>query len=100
MNTQTKAGDIHLHIDTLVLRGFTGLDTEALTAALHDALSAELRTLAAVPRDIDLSRAQASVDLPQGAGGAHLSGALAQALSGIVQGLGARSSPPGNTRHD
>ncbi len=100
MNTAAKPGDIHLHIDTLVLRGFDGINKDALMAALHAALRTELSTLAALPRNGDISRAHTTVNLADGAGNAQLSAALAQTLSGMVRAAGGADTPVAEIRHD
>src|SRR3990172_5369558 len=83
MNTAIKPRAIHLHIDNLVLHGFARIDETALTAALHEALSRELRAAPAL-RDADLPRIRAAVTLPARYGAEQLGGALAQTLAGIA----------------
>ena len=83
MNTMPKPGAIHLHIDRLVLRGFTQLNEAALTAALHEALSHELRSAPAL-RDASLPTVRASVTLPAHYTAQTLGSALAQSLTGIA----------------
>ncbi|WP_018078751.1 hypothetical protein [Thiobacillus denitrificans] len=83
MNTMPKPGAIHLHIDNLVLRGFTQVNEAALSAALHEALSRELCAAPAL-RDASLHTARASITLPAHYNAHTLGSALAQSLSGIA----------------
>lgn len=83
MNTTPKPGAIHLHIDQLVLRGFTQINEAALSAALQEALSHELRS-APTLRDANLSNARASISLPAHYDAQGLGTALAQSLTGIA----------------
>lgn len=83
MNTMPKPSAIHLHIDNLVLRGFTQINEAALTAALHEALSHELLSAPAL-RDASLSTIRASITLPAHYNAYTLGSALAQALTGIA----------------
>ena len=78
-----KPGAIHLHIDQLVLHGFTQINEAALTAALHEALSHELRSASAL-RDANLSNIHASITLPAHYNAHTLGSALAQSLTGIA----------------
>ena len=83
MNTTPKPSAIHLHIDNLVLRGFTGINEAALTAALHEALSHELCAAPAL-RDASLPNIHASISLPAQYNAHTLGNALAQSLTGIA----------------
>lgn len=83
MNTMPKPGAIHLHIDKLVLHGFTQINEAALSAALHDALSHELLS-APTLSDANLHTARASVTLPAHYNAHTLGNALAQSLSEIA----------------
>ncbi len=97
MSTQDKPGDIHLHIESLVLQGFSGLDAAGLTAALQDALTTELSTLSAPWQRASVRRAYGDIVLPaslQGQGGSQqLSLALAQALREIIHDAGDSAQP-------
>ncbi len=83
MSTMPKPGAIHLHIDRLVLHGFTQINEAALSAALHEALSRELHAVPTL-RDANLSNARASISLPAQYNAHTLGNALAQSLSGIA----------------
>ena len=83
MNTRPKPRAIHLHIDKLVLRGFTPINEAALTAALQEALSHELRSAPAL-HDASLSTIRASVTLPAHYNAHTLGRVLAQSLTGIA----------------
>lgn len=83
MNTMPKPGAIHLHIDNLVLRGFSQINEAALSAALQEALSHELRSAPAL-RDASLSTVRASISLPAQYNAHTLGSALAQSLTGIA----------------
>lgn len=83
MNTMPKPGAIHLHIDNLVLHGFTHLNEAALTAALHEALSHELCSAPAL-RVASLPTVRASISLPAQYNAHTLGNALAQSLTGIA----------------
>ncbi|MDO8597876.1 MAG: hypothetical protein Q7R45_14795, partial [Sulfuricaulis sp.] len=74
---------IHFHIDKLVLRGFTSINEAALTAALQEALSHELRSAPAL-RNASLSTIRASVTLPSHYNAHTLGRVLAQSLTGIA----------------
>ena len=95
MNTMPKPGAIHLHIDNLVLRGFSQINEAALSAALQEALSHELRSAPAL-RDASLSTIRASVTLPAHYNAHTLSSALAQSLTEIACSDGA---PTHESRH-
>lgn len=83
MNTMQKPGAIHLHIDKLVLHGFTQINEAALSAAVHEALSQELLS-APTLSDANLPTVRASVTLPAHYNARALGSALAQSLSGIA----------------
>ena len=83
MNTTPKPRAIHLHIDELMLRGFTQINEAALTSALQEALSHELRSAPDL-RDASLSSIRASVTLPSNYNAHTLGSALAQSLTGIA----------------
>lgn len=83
MSTTPKPRAIHLHIDNLVLRGFTQINEAALTAALQEALSHELRSAPAL-RDASLPSIRASITLPAHYNAHTLGSALAQSLTGIA----------------
>lgn len=83
MNTTPKPGAIHLHIDNLVLRGFTQINEAALSAALHEALSHELRAAPAL-HDASLSNVRADISLPAQYDAHTLGSTLAQSLTGIA----------------
>lgn len=89
MNTTAKPHAIHLHIDSVVLRGFGHLDVAALTAALHEALSRELRSTPAL-RDTAAPHVRAAVALPTHCDAAQLGGVLARTLAAIA---GAEAEP-------
>lgn len=83
MITTPKPGAIHLHIDNLVLRGFTHVDEAALTSALQEALSHELSSAPAL-HDGNLSSVRTSVTLPAHYNAHTLGSVLAQSLAGIA----------------
>jgi len=83
MKTTPKPRAIHLHIDELVLRGFTQINEAALTAALQQALSHELRAVPALC-DASLPSIRASISLPAQYNAHTLGSALAQSLTGIA----------------
>lgn len=83
MNAMPKPREINLHIDKLVLRGFTQINEAALTAALHEALSQGLLSAPAL-RDANLSNIRTSVTLPAHYNSHILGSALAQSLTGIA----------------
>jgi len=83
MNTTPKPSAINLHIDKVVLHGFTRVDEAALSAALQEALSLELRAALAL-RDANFSFIRASVTLPTHYNAQTLGSALAQSLAGIA----------------
>lgn len=86
MRTIAEPSDIHLHIDSLVLEGFTGIDATALTHALHESLMKELSALTGTWQNAEVSRARQAITLPAHAGSPQLSMALAKAIRAIVHG--------------
>lgn len=98
MSTTPKPRAIHMHIDELVLRGFNHIDAAALSAALEEALSRELRSAPAL-RDADLPRIRAAITLPAHYGAAQLGGVLAQTLAGIA-GAGVAPATAKQARQD
>lgn len=83
MSIEPKARAMHMHIDRLVLHGFTQIDAAALTAALQDALTRELNPAPKL-NNAALPRVQTTVTLSAPCGMEQLGGALAQAIAGIV----------------
>lgn len=79
-----KAAAIHLHIESLVVRGFAHIDEFGLSAALHEALQRELHAAPSL-HDTVLPRAHAAITLPARCGAEQLGGALAHALAGVVR---------------
>ena len=85
MSIEPKARAMHLHIDRLVLHGFTQIDAAALTATLQDALGRELNP-APTWNHVSLPRAQAFVSLPARCGTEQLGAALGQTLAAVIRG--------------
>jgi len=75
---------IHLHIDTLMLRGFERIDAAAVSAALHDALQRELSSLVTA-RGAAHARMHANIHLPAGFDASGLGRALAHTLATMTQ---------------
>jgi len=97
MNTTPKPCAIHLHIENLMLRGFTRIDEAAFTAALQEALNTELSDeLRSAPalQDANLPSIRASVTLPANYNAHTLGSVLARSLTGIAcSGLTATQEP-------
>jgi hypothetical protein len=85
MSIDPKARAIHLHIDQLVLHGFTQIDAAALSGALKHALGRELN-LSPTWNHAARPHAQATVRLPERCGSERLGGSLGQALAGVIRG--------------
>ncbi len=83
MNTAANPGAIHLHIDSLVLRGFAHINEAALSTALQQALSRELCSVSGL-QDVDLRHVRTSVTLPERYNATTVGGVLAKSLSGIA----------------
>lgn len=88
MSMAPKPRAIHMHIESLVLRGFTHIDQAAMTTALHDALTYELNATQTFG-SCDLQRVQTVVSLPERCGMEHLGGALGQTLAAVIGEAGA-----------
>jgi hypothetical protein len=91
MNSKSLGPVIHLHIESLVVRGLAPMDESALSAALQEALRCELRSIPSL-HNAALPRAQAALTLPVRCGAQQLGGVLAQALAGVI-GSGETASP-------
>ena len=80
MNTNLKPAAIHLHIDKLVLSGFSHINEAALTTALHETLSRELLSTQSLG-DANLSNIRTSITLPARYDSHTLGSALANSIS-------------------
>jgi len=85
MNAAIKPRAIHLHIDSLSLRGFDHLDPAALTAALHEALQRELLVMPVPGGDVQ-PRLHTALTLPAPCSAEQLGSGLARSLAAIVGG--------------
>ena len=83
MNTPPKPGAIHLHIDKLVLSGFSHINEAALTAALHETLVRELLSAQSL-YDTNLSNIRTNVSLPAHYSASTLGSTLARSLADIA----------------
>jgi hypothetical protein len=83
MNTSPRSGAINLHIDKIVLHGFTRINEAAWSSALQAALGRELRAALAL-RDANYPTVHASVTLPAHYNAQTLGSALALSLTGIA----------------
>lgn len=77
MKTPATAVAVHLHIDRLVLHGYTRIDAATITAALQAALRDRLSALPPSSRTAAVPYVRANLDLPADCSGAQLSAALA-----------------------
>ena len=92
MSNNPKPGAIHLHIDHLVLSGFTQINEAALTAALHETLSRELLSVQALG-DASLSNIRTSVSLPAHYSASTLGSALANSITVACTGSAQKNEP-------
>jgi hypothetical protein len=90
---------IHVHIESLVVRGLGRISESALSAALHQALRRELRSMPALSHAV-LPRADTAVTLAAGCSAEQLGGALARALGGIIRGGGTAGPAPDRFNRD
>ncbi|CAG0950911.1 hypothetical protein BURK2_00193 [Burkholderiales bacterium] len=84
MNPTPKASTINLHIDKLVLHGFSQINEAALTSALQEALSRELLAAPAL-HDTTMHRAQTNIMLPPRHDAHSLGNTLAQTCTGTAE---------------
>jgi hypothetical protein len=88
MSMAPRPRAIHVHIESLVLRGFTHIDQAAMTTALQNALTHELNSTGTFGSS-DLQRVHTAVTLPARCGMEHLGGALGQTLAAVIGEAGA-----------
>lgn len=85
MRTERGSRSLHLHIESVIVQGFSNITGPALNRALEDGLRSELHGLQLLGNSTT-GEVHTNINLPVGYRADHLGGTLAKSLATIMSG--------------